>query len=93
MECPVFRVKFRKGSLASHLATQYGVYHSHLLTGADTCQPMGESRTFWARHLPAEGVWQCPVPDCPLGREGRGGRVKRPCAYTLATAIPTTVWA
>ena len=72
VECHVCGVKFRKGSLASHLATQHGVYHSHLLAGADTCQPVGESRTFWARHLPAEGVWQCPVPDCPLGREGKG---------------------
>ena len=23
-------------------------------------------------HLPNEGVWRCPVPDCPLGREGKG---------------------
>ena len=56
VEFHVCGVKFRKGSLAFHLATQHGVYHSHLLAGADTCQPVGESRTFWARHLPAKGV-------------------------------------
>ena len=72
VECHVCSVQFRKGSLASHLATQHGIYHAHLLAGADTCQPADESRTYWARHLPAEGVWQCPVPECPLGREGKG---------------------
>ena len=36
------------------------------------CQPVGKSRMWWARHLPVKGVWQCPVPDCPLGREGKG---------------------
>ena len=48
------------------------MYHSHLLAGADTCQPVSEPKTFWARYLPAEGVWQCPVTGCPLGREGKG---------------------
>ena len=57
VKCHTCRRKFRKGSLASHLASQHGIYHSHLLAGADTCQPMGESRMRWARHLPVGGVW------------------------------------
>ena len=36
VECHVCRRKFRKGNLASHLASQHGVYHSHLLAGTDT---------------------------------------------------------
>ena len=55
MECHVCRGKFRKESLASHLDSHHGIYHFHLLVRADTCQPVGESRTWWARYLPAEG--------------------------------------
>ena len=33
---------------------------------------MGEPRKLWARHLSAEEVWQCPMPDCSLGRNGKG---------------------
>ena len=32
---------------------------------------MGKTRTLWACHLPAEGMCQCPVLDCPLGCEGK----------------------
>ena len=71
MQCHLCREEFSKESLSSHLTSQHGIYHSHLLTGVDVCQPVGEPRTLCARHLPAEGVWQCPVPGCPLGREGK----------------------
>ena len=73
MECHICRKKFRKFSLASHLTTQHGVFYSHLLEGADVCQPVGEPRKLWARPLPVEGVWQCPMSDCLLGWEGKGG--------------------
>ena len=56
LECHVCRASLRKSSLAAHLATQHGIFHSHLQAGADACQPAGEPRTLWARHLPAEGV-------------------------------------
>ena len=46
VECHVCWRRFWKGSLASHLASQHGMYHSHLLAGADTCQPVGKSRTW-----------------------------------------------
>ena len=41
VSCHVCGLALRKGSLASHLATQHGVYHSHLLAGADRCRPAG----------------------------------------------------
>ena len=55
VECHICRKKFGKQCLASHLATQHGVFHSHLLAGADVCQPVGKTRTLWACYLPAEG--------------------------------------
>ena len=71
-ECHIYRKKFWKLSLTSYLTTQHEVFHSHLLARADVCQPVGEPRKLWARHLPAEEVWQCPVLDSPLGRGGKG---------------------
>ena len=43
--------------LPGMLATQHGIYHSHLLAGAEMCQPVGEHKTLWVRHVPAKGVW------------------------------------
>ena len=72
VECHICQKKFGRLCLASHLASQHGVYHSHLLVGADVCQPAAEPRRLTAKHYINEDVWRCPVPDCPMGREGKG---------------------
>ena len=42
--CDRICLNFRKLSLASHLTTQHGVFHSHLLAGVNVCQPPGEKK-------------------------------------------------
>ena len=44
VECHICRKNFQKLSLASHFARQHGVFRSHLLAGADACQPVDESK-------------------------------------------------
>ena len=64
-------------SLASHLASQHRIYHTHLLTGEEeaeeVCTPVPTKPSVWTGiHYPATGKWGCPVPGCLQGRPGKG---------------------
>ena len=77
VECHLCRKEFAAGSLASHLASQHGIYHAHLMAdkeeAEEVCTPVPTKPAVWTgTHYPATGKWGCPVPDCPQGRPGKG---------------------
>ena len=77
-ECHVCRKVFARGSLASHLATQHGIYHVHSMAteeedAEEACTTVPAKPATWTGiHYPATGKWGCPVPGCPQGRPGKG---------------------
>ena len=70
MKYNVYWKEFARGSLASHLASQYGIYHAHLLTGEEKAEevntPVPTKPAVWTGiHYPATGKCSCPIPGCP----------------------------
>ena len=60
LECHVCRKEFAAGSLASHLASQHGIYHAHLMAdeeeAEEVCTPVPAKPAVWiGTHFPATG--------------------------------------
>ena len=70
VECYVCWKEFAQGLLASHLASQHGIYHAHLLTGkekaGEVCTLLPTNPAVWTGiHYPSTVEWGCPFPGCP----------------------------
>ena len=63
-ECHVCQKEFARGSLASHLASQHGIYHARTPVdgregGREVCTPMPTNPAFSTGiHYPATGKWE-----------------------------------
>ena len=93
VECHIYWTKFQKLSLAFHLTTKHGVFHSHLLAGRTCASPWASRGSCGHTTSPPRVCGSAPCRTARLVTRARGRRVSRPCACTSATATPTILWA
>ena len=87
MECPTCGELLAVGPLRSYLASQHGQYQCFLgpEAGKEGC---GDPNHREARFYPAEGVYRCPVPNCPQGKAGAGCKTPFSLHYHFAFRHP-----
>lgn len=68
--------EFIAGSLASHLASQHGIYHAHLLADkelGEVCISVPTKPKVWtSTHYPVTGKWELPCPRLPISPPWKG---------------------